>query len=296
MAGPSRRPRAALAARLALCCLALACRARADDDGPLAAVPELPFTIEARLPHDRTLFTQGIAFAGELLVESGGGYRESRLLLRRLEDPEPLQSVALPRRWFAEGVTPHQGRLYLLTWREGVAQSFSLPQLQPLATFAYAGEGWGLTSDGTQLVQSDGSAVLAWRDAADFSVRRRLEVRAGERPLRQLNELEWVEGWIVANVWFSDYVVGIDPASGCVMWKLALQGLLDGHERTRADVLNGIAWEAERKRLWVTGKLWPWLFGLRVALPPLPAPAPGAAPACAAAPGPSVPPGPASIR
>jgi glutamine cyclotransferase len=267
----SRRCRRGLAGLLALASAALsACSdagARAD---PLAAIPELPFTVEQRVPHDSTLFTQGIAFAGDLLVESGGGYRESRLVLRRLEEPHALRTVNLPPRWFAEGIAAHAGRLFLLTWREGVAQSFSLPELEPGPVFEYPGEGWGLASDGSQLIQSDGSNVLAWRDPQDFTVTRRLAVHAGGIPLTQLNELEWIDGWIVANVWLSDYVVGIDPASGCVRWKLALEKLLDRRERRQADVLNGVAWEPDRRRLWVTGKRWPWLFGLRVDLPPPP--------------------------
>jgi glutamine cyclotransferase len=178
--------------------------------------------------------------------------------------------VNLPPRWFAEGIAAHAGRLFLLTWREGVAQSFSLPELEPGPVFEYPGEGWGLASDGSQLIQSDGSNVLAWRDPQDFTVTRRLAVHAGGIPLTQLNELEWIDGWIVANVWLSDYVVGIDPASGCVRWKLALEKLLDRRERRQADVLNGVAWEPDRRRLWVTGKRWPWLFGLRVDLPPPP--------------------------
>jgi len=265
------RRRLRLAALLVLASLPLgACGEAGTRADPLAAIPELPFTVEQRLAHDRTLFTQGIAFAGDLLVESGGGYRESRLVLRRLDEPRALRTVDLPRRWFAEGIAPHAGRLFLLTWREGTAQSFSLPELEPGPTFAYAGEGWGLTSDGSQLIQSDGSNVLAWRNPQDFAVTRRLEVHAGSTPLAQLNELEWVNGWIVANVWLSDYVVGIDPASGCVRWKLALGALLDARERKSADVLNGVAWEPAQERLWVTGKLWPWLFGLRVDLPPAP--------------------------
>jgi len=265
------RRRLRLAALLVLASLPLgACGEAGTRADPLAAIPELPFTVEQRLAHDRTLFTQGIAFAGDLLVESGGGYRESRLVLRRLDQPHALRTVHLPRRWFAEGIAPHAGRLFLLTWREGTAQSFSLPELEPGPTFAYAGEGWGLTSDGSQLIQSDGSNVLAWRNPQDFAVTRRLEVHAGSTPLAQLNELEWVNGWIVANVWLSDYVVGIDPASGCVRWKLALGALLDARERKSADVLNGVAWEPAQERLWVTGKLWPWLFGLRVDLPPPP--------------------------
>jgi glutamine cyclotransferase len=263
-----RRCRPRLAALLLLASLSLTACGEADTRAdPLAAIPELTFTVEERLPHDRTLFTQGIAFAGDLLVESSGGYRASRLVLRRLDEPQPRRTVDLPRGWFAEGIAPHGGRLFLLTWREGVAQSFSLPELEPGPTFAYTGEGWGLTSDGSQLIQSDGSNVLAWRNPQDFAVTRRLAVHAGSTPLTQLNELEWVNGWIVANVWLSDYVVGIDPASGCVRWKLSLQELLDGRERRKADVLNGVAWDQTRQRLWVTGKLWPWLFGLRVELP-----------------------------
>lgn len=274
-----RRCRPRLATLLLLASLSLsACGEAGTRADPLAAIPELPFTVEKRLPHDRTLFTQGIAFAGDLLVESGGGYRESRLVLRRLDEPQPLRSVDLPRGWFAEGIAPHQGRLFLLTWREGVAQSFSLPELEPGPTIAYSGEGWGLTSDGSQLIQSDGSHVLTWRNPQDFAVTRRLAVHAGSTALTRLNELEWIDGWIVANVWLSDYVVGIDPARGCVRWKLSLRDLLDGRERGKADVLNGVAWEADAERLWVTGKRWPWLFGLRVELPAVPAAAAGQCP------------------
>jgi glutamine cyclotransferase len=264
--------RAAIAAPLALaaaCANAGAAGTPAGD--PLRTVPEFPWAMVERQPHDATLFTQGIAFAGDVLLESGGGYRESRIVMRRLADEHPLRTLELPRSWFAEGIAPHDGALFLLTWREGVAQSFSLPALDPLRAFSFAGEGWGLTSDGTRLIQSDGSDVLAWRDPRDFSVTARLSVRAGARPVPLLNELEWVRGWIVANVWLSDTVIGIDPHSGCVLWKLALPGLLEAREARRADVLNGVAWEEARGRLWVTGKLWPWLFALRVELPPVPA-------------------------
>jgi glutamine cyclotransferase len=261
----------AIAALLVLagsCAHAGAARGPAGD--PLRTVPEIRWAIVERQPHDATLFTQGIAFAGDVLLESSGGYRESRIVMRRLTEEHPLRTLKLPGSWFAEGIAPHDGALFLLTWREGVAQSFSLPALDPVRTYSFAGEGWGLTSDGTRLIQSDGSDVLAWRDPKDFSITARLPVRAGAQPVPLLNELEWVRGWIVANVWLSDTVIGIDPQSGCVMWKLALPGLLEAREARRADVLNGIAWEETRERLWVTGKLWPWLFALRVELPPVP--------------------------
>ena len=238
-------------------------------DDPLAALPELPFVIEQRIAHDKTLFTQGMAFDGDTLLESGGGYRQSRLLSRTLLSAAPVTSVALAREWFAEGLTVQNGQLLLLTWQEGIAQQYSLPELQPLQRFRYRGEGWGLTSDATHLIQSDGSAILRWRDPADFRVVKELHVRAGGKVLKLLNELEWAQGWILANIWQSDWIVGIDPLTGNAAWKIDVGELLSAAERRAADVPNGIAWHAASRRLWVSGKRWPWLFSLQVALPPI---------------------------
>ncbi len=237
----------------------------------LQSLPTLPHTVLQRVPHDHTLFTQGLAIDDGLLLESGGNYGRSRLLLRRLDDARPLRSRTLPADWFAEGITVHDGRLYLLTWKEGVMQRFSLPGLEAEQRFHYHGEGWGLTSDGTQLIQSDGSATLRWRSPEDFRELHSLDVRVGRQPLLRLNELEWVNGWLLANVWLTDSVVAIDPRTGCAQWRLELGALLDAGERRRADVLNGIAWDADSRLLWVSGKLWPWLFALHVELPALPA-------------------------
>lgn len=245
--------------------------ARPSPEKLLQTLPTQPHTVVRQVPHDRTLFTQGLAIDDGLLLESGGNYGRSRLLLRRLDDPQPLRSRRLPDDWFAEGITVHDGRLYLLTWREGVMQRFSLPRLEPERRLDYRGEGWGLASDGTRLVQSDGSATLRWRSPDDFSELRRLTVRAGKQALQRLNELEWVNGWLLANVWLTDSVVAIDPRSGCALWRLELGELLKANERRQADVLNGIAWDVDTELLWVTGKLWPWLFALRIELPPLPA-------------------------
>ncbi|MBK6286998.1 MAG: glutaminyl-peptide cyclotransferase [Pseudomonadales bacterium] len=246
---------------------------RADD--PLAALPELPFVIEQRIAHDQTLFTQGMAFDGDTLLESGGGYRQSRLVSRTLLSAAPVASIGLEREWFAEGLTVQNGQLLLLTWQEGIAQQYSLPELKPLQRFRYRGEGWGLTSDGTHLIQSDGSAILRWRDPADFHVVKELHVRAGGKVLKLLNELEWAQGWILANIWLSDWIVGIDPVTGKAAWKIDVGELLSAAERRTADVPNGIAWHAPSGRLWVSGKHWPWLFCLQVALPPI---APAATP------------------
>ena len=160
-------------------------------------------------------------------------------------------------------------------WQQGIAQQYSLPELKPLQRFRYRGEGWGLTSDGTHLIQSDGSAILRWRDPADFHVVKELHVRAGGKVLKLLNELEWAQGWILANIWLSDWIVGIDPVTGKAAWKIDVGELLSAAERRTADVPNGIAWHAPSGRLWVSGKHWPWLFCLQVALPPI---APAATP------------------
>ena len=255
--------------RVLLLPLLLACASLCSADDPLAALPEIPFRIEQRIAHDATLFTQGMAFQGDTLLESGGGYRQSRLLSRTLLSAAPLTSIGLARDWFAEGLTVQDGQLLLLTWQEGIAQQYSLPELIPLHQFRYRGEGWGLTSDGSHLIQSDGSAILRFRDPADFHVVKELHVRANGKVLRRLNELEWAQGWILANIWLSDWIVGIDPATGNAAWKLDVGTLLSPAERRAADIPNGIAWHAPSKRLWVSGKHWPWLFSLQVALPPI---------------------------
>lgn len=241
------------------------------------SVKTLPFQISAKRAHDRTLFTQGMVFHGETLIESGGNYGESRIVARRIDSPTPLRARKIPAAWFGEGIAIHGNRLVLLTWREGIAQSFSLPALEPQERFSYRGEGWGLTSDGESLIQSNGSATLTWRSPQDFSLRRELAVTAGGKPADMLNELEWVEGWVLANVWQTDRVVAIDPTTGIVHWQLELGGLLNARERAKTDVTNGLAWHAPSRTLWVSGKLWPWMFGLRVEIPALPTPAAGSA-------------------
>jgi glutamine cyclotransferase len=244
--------------------LALAACARAD---VLGRVPDLGYRITGKHAHDITLFTQGMAFWGEHLVESGGGYRQSRVLLRDLANPAPTLQVRLPAGWWGEGVAVLGDRAVVLTWREGVAQEFSLPALQRTRRFTYSGEGWGLATDGASLIQSDGSANIVWRSPRDFSEQHRLTVRAAGKPVERLNELEWVDGWLLANVWQTDAIVLIDPADGSVRGKLDLRGLLSSAEAARADVLNGIAWHAPTRTLWVSGKNWPWMFALEVQWP-----------------------------
>ncbi len=260
-------------ARTAFALLALlvcsSARASASED-PLAATPNLPFTIVAKRAHDPYLFTQGMAFHGDLLVESGGNYRESRVLVRDTDRPAPHVQQRMPALWFGEGLAVQGDRAVVLTWREHVAQVYSLPELRPITRFRYEGEGWGLAWDGTHFIQSDGSAHLTWRDPRDFSAQRSLTVRAGTEPVKMLNELEWVEGRLLANVWLTDTIVVTDPGNGQVLGKLDLSALLSPAEKRHADVCNGIAWQASQRLLWVSGKNWPWMFALRLELPPAP--------------------------
>jgi glutamine cyclotransferase len=171
----------------------------------------------------------------------------------------------LPKTLFGEGITRLDGRIYQLTWRENMNLIWSEKTLEPLGEFKLTGEGWGLCNDGRSLIISDGSATLRWLDPEDFSEQRSVTVTYNGQPLPQLNELEWVNGSILANVWLSDVVVAIDPDSGIVEGLLDLGGLLPERERRPdTDVLNGIAWDGRSQTLWVTGKHWPWLYQLRV--------------------------------
>jgi len=234
--------------------------------GCKSKVAPLSYELVATHPHDAGCYTQGLEFADGLLLESGGGYGES--VLRRV-DPgtgEVLQERWLPATVFAEGLTLLNGELWLLTWKEGKAYVFDPESFELLRTHTYEGEGWGLTHDGTHLVMSNGSAVLQWRNPKDFSLVRELKVTRGGRQQDQLNELEYVDGMILANIYEKDEVVRIDADSGKVTGVIDLSELrkkLDppGGE---AEVLNGIARHPDTGNYWITGKYWPQVFEVRM--------------------------------
>lgn len=207
-------------------------------------------------------FTQGLTFVGDTLVESTGLYGRSRLIVHHKDNP---QVIRLPDRLFGEGLTLHRQRLWQLSWKSGHLRVYRLNPLELEKTLHYQGQGWGLTSDGRHLIRSDGSSWLSFHSDEDFSPLKRIQVRDGQRPVRRLNELEWVNGQILANIWFSQKIASIDPDSGCVRAWLDLSTLWPYAERpASADVLNGIAWHAGREELWVTGKNWPRIYRLDV--------------------------------
>lgn len=214
-----------------------------------------------RWPHDRAAFTQGLLFHDGYFYESTGLNGQSTL---RKVDPETgkvLQLQRLNSRYFAEGLALVNGVLIQLTWKAGAAFSYNSSSFQPLQTFNYQGEGWGLTYDGENLIMSNGSAQLTFRDPNTFRVIRELTVTDKQQPVKNLNELEYINGEIWANVWRTDDIVRIDPASGEVRQRLNLAGLVKAEERYGGeDVLNGIAYDAEQDRIFVTGKNYAYIY------------------------------------
>ncbi len=212
------------------------------------------------LPHDRDAFTQGLVVVGGALYESTGQHGDSRVRRVDLDTGDVRTEAWLPNDLFGEGIAPVGDRLIQLTWREQRALIWSLPDLRMLGELSYQGEGWGLTSDGDRLIMSDGSDVLTLRDPKTFAPVGRIPVTLDGEPQESLNELEWAEGAVWANVWRSDRIVRIDLSSGMVTGVVDASGLLTAAEREGVDVLNGIAWNPANGHFLITGKLWPKLF------------------------------------
>ena len=231
---------------------------------PGASVPVWGYTVVRAYPHDRDAFTQGLQYLDGVLYEGTGLNGRSSIRKVTLETGEVVLRRDVPAQYFGEGIVVWQSELFELTWQSGVALIYDRATFAPRRSVRYQGEGWGLTHDGVSLVMSDGSDTLRFLDPATFGERRRLKVTAAGAPLRALNELEFVKGEIFANVWQTDFLARIDPKTGRVTGWVDLQGLLSGRERESTDVLNGIAYDAAGDRLFVTGKLWPRLFEIKL--------------------------------
>lgn len=225
-----------------------------------ATLPMYGYTIVKAYPHDPNAFTQGLQYVDGVFYEGTGLNGQSSIRKVKLETGEVLDKRAMGEEHFGEGITLFKDTLYQLTWKSGLAFTYDGRSFKPQRTFSYRGEGWGLTHDGTNLIMSDGSDELRFLDPTTFKERRRMKVTAVGKPVRDLNELEFVQGEIFANVWQTDYVARIDPKTGLVKAWIDLRGLLSPRERVNTDVLNGIAYDAAGDRLFVTGKLWPKLF------------------------------------
>lgn len=238
----------------ALCLVAIAA------SWPAAALEELRVRVHRAIPHDPEAFTQGLLWWQGRLYESTGLRGASSLRRLHPGSGEVERLAALPVFFFGEGLARLEDRLVVLTWRGERAFVFDLATFEPRPGFRYPGEGWGLCHDGSRFVMSDGSYRLAFRDSASFAATGTVAVRLGGEPLAGLNELECVGGHVYANVFGSDFIVRIDPANGAVTQRIDAAGLLDPETASAADVLNGIAYDPQAERFYLTGKRWPWLF------------------------------------
>jgi glutamine cyclotransferase len=259
-----------LGAALGALALAVFIQARGDPESRQASGQRSPsplwydYRIVHAYPHDPEAFTQGLLFRDGFLYESTGLHGRSSLRKVELETGRVVQRSALDSEIFAEGLTDWGPTLVQLTWQSGLGFVYDLRTFTRLRVFGYAGEGWGLARDDRRLVMSNGTSVLRFLDPDTFEETHRLAVTDGGRPVEDLNELEVVKGQIFANVWQRDHLVIIDLATGHVTGRVDLTGLLPEGDRTGVDVLNGIAYDAARDRLFVTGKLWPKLFEIRL--------------------------------
>lgn len=229
-----------------------------------ANLPMYGYHIQHVYAHDPAAFTQGLQFVDGALYEGTGLNGKSSVRRVEIESGKVLQQHDVPAEHFGEGITVWKSDLIELTWQSHVAFVYDRRTFQPKKQFAYAGEGWGLTHDGVNLIMSDGSDQLRVLDPVTFAEKRRIRVTAAGAPLRNLNELEYVKGEIFANIWTTDYVARIARGTGRVVGYIDLRGLLTPAERASTDVLNGIAYDAARDRLFITGKLWPKLFEIKL--------------------------------
>ncbi len=230
-----------------------------------SGIPIYTYEVVQTFPHDTRAFTQGLQVYDGILYESTGLHGESSLRRVDLETGRVEKRINLPRRYFGEGIAVVEDRIFMLTWQEQTGFIFDRHTFERIGDFSYEGEGWGLAFDGTHLIMSDGTPVLRFLDVETQEVVRTQEIRAGELPLRNINELAWIRGELWANIFMTDFIARIDIEQGKVIGWIDGTGILPREAITgRVDVMNGIAYNVVESRIFVTGKLWPLLFEIRV--------------------------------
>jgi glutaminyl-peptide cyclotransferase len=230
-----------------------------------AVPPEFTFNVVRTFPHDTSAFTQGLAYRDGFLYEGTGLKGRSSLRKVRLETGEVVQRVDLPSEFFGEGIVLLNNEVIQVTWQSQTGFVYNLSDFRLLRRFSYSGEGWGLTTDGREIFMSDGTPEIRVLDPGTLAEKRSFTVHDGTTPIKELNELEFVDGEIFANVWRTNRIARISPRTGEVLGWIDLAGLLSPVYRLeQGAVLNGIAYDSNRKRLFVTGKLWPSVFEIQL--------------------------------
>ena len=233
-----------------------------------AELPVYRYTIVHSYPHDNHAYTEGLFYLDGFLFESTGQQGQSTIRKVRLTDGAVVQSRSIPYFMFGEGIVNWQGQIVSLTWKDEIGFRWGLKDFAKKGEFNYAGEGWALTQNGTDIIMSDGSATLKFLDPDTMRERRHIDVTAEGRPVKNLNELESVKGEIFANIWLTNRIARIDPATGNVTGWIDLTGLPETLSApNQDDVLNGIAYDAQNDRLFVTGKDWPHLYEIKLVAP-----------------------------
>ena len=232
----------------------------------MSKAPKYGYTVVRSYPHDPKAYTQGLEYVGGVLYEGTGLKGRSGVRKVELESGKVIQEERLHQQYFGEGITITQGKLFQLTWQNRTGFVYEANTLKFIRNFSYFGEGWGLAHDLAGLIMSDGTSTLRFLELTRFQERRRVKVTDAGVPIERLNELEWVRGEIWANVWETDYIVRISPKDGRVLGWIDLKGLLSGPAVKLGPeaVLNGIAYDAQKDRLFVTGKLWPRVFEVKI--------------------------------
>jgi len=254
--------RSALPALLLAACQAAPTQPQTTTASTLGQEPTVSgYRVVGTYPHDPGAFTQGLFWLDGHLYETTGQVGQSTLRRVNLEDGKVLQKVAMPGRVFGEGSTVWGDQILSITWQDGIGFRWDRKTFRQLGTWRYPGEGWGLTQNGREIIMSDGTSELRFLDPETLQERRRVRVTANGQPVDNLNELEFVNGEVLANVWLTPRIARIDPATGNVTGWIDLGPLVQQTVGNTQDaVLNGIAYDAERDRLFVTGKNWPKLY------------------------------------
>ncbi|SDK52405.1 glutaminyl-peptide cyclotransferase [Halanaerobium congolense] len=226
-------------------------------------ITNLEYDVLAEYQHDPEAFTQGLEIHNNYLFEGTGLYGKSSLRKVEIQNGKVLKKINLNKKFFGEGITILNNKIYQLSWKEQTAFVYDL-NFNLLNKFKYQGEGWGLTNDGQQLIMSNGSEYIYFRDPDTFQINKKIKVEINDQNLKNINELEYLNGFIYANIWQKDYIIKVDAENGMVKAYLDLNNILDEKYKNKVNVLNGIAYDSQNKSFLITGKFWPKIYRIKL--------------------------------